>query len=283
MEMALGNIEVLTAKLPTQQTIDQRQVMKLKIPAGQATKILQDRLREINGSNFNPKAWKDKTENDLREIFPLGSMQWLQISQIHFETFVTSEKSKVLAEAKETARQLISSYIDFIQQYSKIDDQKQITKERDYEQKYIELLTDWNELVPGYNELIKKYDNQLTTTEGLLESIEVKDQELERIKTETIQLDNVSFKKLWSALFNLPTGQLISIFSFLIVCIIGAFSLGKLYERTSANNELFDLRNSERDLESRIEQITFSYDSLKHSTKAQVDTVKTTKINDTIR
>lgn len=256
--------------------------MKLKIQAGQAIKILQDRLGEIDGFNFNPKAWKDKTENDLREIFPLDSMHWLQISQIHFDTFVTSEKSKVLAEGKETARQLISSYIDFIQQYSKIDEQKQIIKEKDYEQKYGELLKEWNELVPGYNELIKKYDDQLTTTEGLLESIDTKDQELERIKSETIQLDNVSFKKLLTALFNLPTGQLIVVFSFLLACVIGAFSLGTLYERTSANNELFDLRNSERDLKNRIEKITFSYDSLQNISLLKPDTTRTIKTNDTI-
>ncbi len=51
---------------------------------------------------MNPKAWKDRTENDLREIFPLGSSQWLQVSQIHFDTIVNSEKAKVLAEGKDT-------------------------------------------------------------------------------------------------------------------------------------------------------------------------------------
>src|SRR5690348_10947340 len=126
--------------------------MQLKVPAGQAIQILQDRLKEIDSYNFNPKAWKNKTENDLREIFPLGSMQWLQVSNIQFDTFVTLEKAKVLAEGKETARQLISSYIDFIKQYSKIAEQKQIIKEKDFEQKYYDLLKEWNDLVPGYND-----------------------------------------------------------------------------------------------------------------------------------
>ena len=53
--------------------------MKLNIPAEKAIKILRDRLSEIDGYGFNPKAWKDRTENDLREIFPIGSMQWLQV------------------------------------------------------------------------------------------------------------------------------------------------------------------------------------------------------------
>ena len=257
--------------------------MKLKIPPEHAIKILQERISDIDNYNFNSKAWKDKTENDLREIFPLGSMQWLQVSQIRFETFITAEKAKALAEGKETAKQLISSYIDFIKQYSKIAEQKQIIKEKDYEQKYFDLLKEWNELVPGYNELIAKYDDQLTTSEGLLESIETKDQELERIKSETIQLDNVSFKKLWTALINLPTGQLIGVFSFFVALIIGAFSIGTLYQKTSANNELFDLRNSQKELKEEIKKVNFSYDSLIKATTTKADTTKQRKAKDTIQ
>ena len=255
--------------------------MQLKVPAGQAIQILQDRLKEIDSYNFNPKAWKNKTENDLREIFPLGSMQWLQVSNIQFDTFVTLEKAKVLAEGKETARQLISSYIDFIKQYSKIAEQKQIIKEKDFEQKYYDLLKEWNDLVPGYNDLVKKYDERLTSSEGLLETIELKDKEIERIKTETIQLDNVSFKKLWTALFNLPTGQLIGIFSTFVAFLIGAFTLGTLYERTSANNELFDLRNSNKQLQDQNERIRTSYDSLKNSKTVFEDTTKYNKADTT--
>lgn len=247
--------------------------MNLKISADQAIQILQARFREIDAYSFNPKAWKDRTENDLREIFPLGSMQWLQISQIQFDTFVTSEKAKVLAEGKDTAKQLIASYIDFIQQYSQIAQQKQIIKEKDYEEKYYDLLKEWNELVPGFNELIRKYDDQLTSSEGLLQTIEAKDTEIERIKSETIQLDNVSFKKLWTALFNLSTGQLIGIFSTFAALLIGTFSLGTLYERTSANNELFDIRNTQKQTQEQNEKIKFSYDSLKKATTIKLDTV----------
>lgn len=63
-------------------------------------------------------------------------MQWIQISKIQFDTFVTSDQAKVLPEGKATARQLVSYYIVFIQQQSKIAQQKQTIKEKDYEQKY---------------------------------------------------------------------------------------------------------------------------------------------------
>jgi hypothetical protein len=252
--------------------------MEIKIPTEQAIKILRDRLGEIDGYGFNPKAWKDRTENDLREIFPLGSMQWLQISSINFDTFVTSEKTKVLAEGKDTAKKLIASYIEFIREYSITAEEKQIIKDKDFEQKYYDLLKKWNDLVPGYNELIKKHDDQLTTAQGLLEAIQTRDQEIERIKSETIQLDNVSFKKLSTALFSLPTGQLIGVFSTFGALLIGAFTLGTLYERTSSNNELFDLRNSQKQMQEQNEKIKYSYDSLRRTITLKLDTTVNHKI-----
>lgn len=216
--------------------------MRILIPADQAIQILQARLADIDAYNFNSKAWKDRTENDLREIFPLGSMQWLQVSQIKFDTFVTSEKSKILNEGKETARQLISSYIDFINQYSKIVEQRQVIKEKDYEQKYIDLLKDWNDLVPSYNHLIQKYDDQLTTSEGLLETIETKNIAIERIKSETIQIDNVSFEKLTKAFLNLPIWQIVTTSSVIIAIIVGSFGLGSVYQKNENNNEMFDIK-----------------------------------------
>jgi len=247
--------------------------MKLNIPTEQAIKILRDRLVEIDSYGFNPKAWKDRTVLDLREIFPLGSSQWMQVSHINFETFVTAEKVKVFNEGKDTARKLISSYIEFINDYSKVAEVKKEIKEKDYEQKYQELLKEWNELVPGYNDLIKRHDQQLEIADGLLEDIETRDQEIARIKSETIQLDNVSFKKLYTALINLPTGQLFAVFSTIVALLIGAFTLGSLYERTSTNNELFDLKNSQRQTLEQNEKIKYSYDSLLRTNIIRLDTI----------
>lgn len=246
--------------------------MKLNIPTEQAIKILRDRLVEIDGYGFNPKAWKDRTVLDLREIFPRGSTQWLQLSHINFDTYVTAEKINVLNEGKDTARKLISSYIEFIIDYSKVAEAKKVIDEKDYEQKYHDLLNDWNELVPGYNELIKSHGEQLDREEGLLQDIETRDQEIERIKSETIQLDNVSFNKLWKALFNLPIGQLIGVFSTLVIMLIGAYSLGTLYEKTNTNNQLFDLRISQKQTQEENKKIKYSYDSLLRVNTARLDT-----------
>ncbi|HYV95628.1 MAG TPA: hypothetical protein VE978_27885 [Chitinophagales bacterium] len=106
------------------------------------------------------------------------------------------------------------------------------------------------------------------------EEISNRDNEIDRMKENTIQLDNVSFKKLWSALISLPIGKLIGVGSTLIAVLIGVFTLGSLYERTGANNELFDLRNSSKELQDQNVQLKDSYDSLKIEMKNIKDTAK---------
>ena len=238
--------------------------MKLLIPPEKAIEILQTRHREIDSYGFNPKAWKSKTENDLREIFPLGSMQWLQISQISFDTYVTSEKAKVLAEGKDTAKQLISSFIDFIKQYSKLAQEREIIKENDYQQKYVELLKEWNELVPDFNKLIKDYDEQLTKSSDLLDTIDARNTEIERIKSETIQLDNVSFSKLSKAFFNLPVWQIVAVFSIIFATVAGTFALGETYQKNEDNTETYDLKTLVNDLKSQINEKEVEIKQLKN-------------------
>lgn len=253
--------------------------MVLKIPKDQAIKILNDRLNDIDAYGFNPKAWKERTALDLKEIFPLGSSQWIEIKYLNFDTFVTSEKQKVLNEGKETAKRMIASYIAFINDHSKIAEEKKVIVENDYQQKYTSLLKEWNELVPGYNDLIKRHEEQIDTNEGLLQAIETRDEEIERIKSETIQLDNVSLKKVWVALINLPLGKLIAVFSVMVGLIVGSFTLGTLYERTSANNELFDLRNTNKELQDQHTHDKASYDSLKSKLPKKTDTTHTSVSN----
>lgn len=228
--------------------LSKTQQMKLNIDKDQAIKILGDRLKELEHADFNSKAWKDRTENDLREIFPLGSMQWLQISSVRFDTFITAEKEKVFNEAKVTAKKLVSSFIDFINDYSKVAEEKKVISEKDYQQKYLDLLKDWNDLVPGYNELIKNYDSQLITNENLLDTIDTKEQELQNIKSETIQLDNVSLNKFLKVFSNLPLIQITAIVAVFIAIIGTSFTLGKLYQENVDNNKLFEYQTENQNL-----------------------------------
>lgn len=130
--------------------------MRLKIPKEDAIRIIHDRIKDLNAFDFDPKVWKDRTVLDLKSIFP-SYEQWLNISTIHFDTFITAEKAQKLREGKETARKLLSSYIDQINEYSGIAAKKVAAAEETYREKYNDLLDEWNALVPKYEELQNNY------------------------------------------------------------------------------------------------------------------------------
>ena len=94
--------------------------MKLKIPDNKAIEILSKRIRELNDFDFQAKVWKDKTINDLHEIFSLGDTKWLQVSGLKFDTYIESEKFQLLQQGKLQAKQLLESYIEQITELSKI-------------------------------------------------------------------------------------------------------------------------------------------------------------------
>lgn len=74
--------------------------MKLLIDKDKAISILQDRIREVSSYNFDPQVWKDRTRLDVQYIFGRMCEQWLQVGQLRFDTYITSEKAKTLAEGK---------------------------------------------------------------------------------------------------------------------------------------------------------------------------------------
>lgn len=248
--------------------------MKLNLSADQAVKILEDRIAEIEVYGFDSKVWKARTVLDLREIFPIGSMQWLEVSHITFETYIDSSKAKVMREGKQTAKKLLNSYIEFIKDYSKVTEVKKVITEKSYEQQYSELLTKWNSLVPEYNQLLENNESQLDINNGYLQEIEVRNKEIDRIKKETIQIDNVSFKKLFQAFFNLPAGQLFGLIASILIILGVAFTIGTIVEKTNSNNELFDLRKSNNQAEEKIEKLKFENGNLINSIKLRNDSSK---------
>jgi len=125
--------------------------MNLSIPEDKAIEILSKRIGELNDFDFQAKVWKDEVINDLKEIYLLGDTRWIQISGLHFETFLQSEKQSVFQKTKLQARQLIESYIEQIRRHSKIGAEKQIIVDDNYQKKYSDLLKDWNGLVPDYS------------------------------------------------------------------------------------------------------------------------------------
>ncbi len=237
--------------------------MNLKIPKNNAIQILRQRITELSDYNFNSKAWKDKTENDLKEIFPIGSTQWLQISTIQFDTFITSDKHRVLLEGKDTGQRLLNSYIDFIENYSEIAEQKQLITESNYQDKYNKLLSEWNTLVPQWNDLLKKNQATLVESEAKKQQIENLNTEIVQIKKNTVQFDNISVGEVLKAIKNLPFVQLFGVVGFLLAIIVGSFKLGLMFQENSMNSTNYQMNKQNDTNQELIIQKDKQIDELK--------------------
>ncbi len=216
--------------------------MNLLIPENNAIKILSKRIGELNDFDFQAKVWKDKTINDLHEIYSVGDTKWLQVSQLKFNTFIDSEKYEILKLGKLQAKQLLESYIEQIIEFSKIRKEKTIIEEDNYKKKYSELLAEWNKIVPDYNELLKEKDKLLETIEFKEQEKQEQKKEINSLKENTVQLSNISLSKLFKLIFNLPIGQIIAFFAIIIAIIGGSFKLGILYSDSISKNEQYELR-----------------------------------------
>ena len=245
--------------------------MNLLIPEKKAIKILSKRIDEIGSYDFQPKVWKDKVINDLKEIYPLGDTKWLQISGLSFDTFIQSEKQSVFQTAKLQAKQLIESYIEQINEYSKIREKKEIIVEDNYQKKYSDLLNDWNKLVPDYNALLKEKDELLEKIEFVEQEKQEQQNEIKGLNENTVQLSNISLSKLFKLIFNLPLGQIVAFFAIIIAIIGGSFKLGNLYADSVSKNEQYEIK-IERD------NLKVENQKLKSKIKSKEKIIKSDKI-----
>jgi predicted nuclease with TOPRIM domain len=236
--------------------------MNLKIPNNKAIEILQKRIGELGSFDFQPKVWKDKTQNDLKEIFSLGDTKWVQVSGINFTTYITSEKDQVMRDGKVQARQLLESYIEQIQEYSKIQEEREVIEENNYKKKYSDLLTEWNELVPSYNSLLKEKDQLFEVIDSKDVEIGNGNDEIERLRKNTVQLDNISLKRLFSLITNLPLGQIIALIVVVIGIVTGSFKLGEIYSNSKAENDKYEIRKENDTLIQKNNELEKSNKSL---------------------
>jgi len=142
-------------------------MIKLLIEKDKAIKILEDRIRDLNSYDFDSKVWLDRTELDIKQIFGQVSDQYFQVKRIDFDTYITAEKQTKLREGKSTAKKLLTSYIDFVNEHSMIQEAKAQTAEDEIRKDYNELLGKWNKFVPLYNNMLEEQTNTQQQTESL--------------------------------------------------------------------------------------------------------------------
>lgn len=145
------------------------------IPLNRAIQLLENRLQELNRDDIDLEAWKNRTVLDIQGIFGKISSEWLGVSGISVLHFNDDNKKQ---QIKETFRQTLSSYVQYINDFHLIAQEKVELSEEKYKAKYSELLQKWNDLVPDYNKLLgnyqelhKEHDRVLTEVKILQEKL----------------------------------------------------------------------------------------------------------------
>ena len=196
--------------------------MILNIPPEQAIEILKKRKREIYIASFEPNVWIGKTENDLVEIFGILDEKKYQISQIRFTTPVSSMKYEIFEKGKKHADQFLESYIEQIEEYSKIEKKKIEEIESDYKK----LLNDAKLIEIEKNQFLKKVESQNQTIQSL--------------EKNTVQLTDITIKKIIMLISHLPISEVITFISIFLAIIGFAFWIGTTVQENLNNNEQFN-------------------------------------------
>mgnify|MGYP006074248033 CR=1 FL=1 len=225
--------------------------MQIKVTKEKAIKVLNKRITEIDAYSFEPNSWKNKTKNDVMEIF--GDLtKSLQISFINFNTPVTESKSEVLEKGKKEAKELIKSYIENIEEYI-LEPNKNIDPKVLLNIKIKNLEQESNSHILKNNAL----ETELLSNESEISNYKNKIQSLEK---NTVQLNDISLSKLLTLISNLPVRQLIRLISIIIGVIGFSFFIGKVYKETSFRNSEYNLN---RKYEKALNEKMILIDSLK--------------------
>ena len=184
-----------------------------------------------------------------------------------------------MQEGRQAAAGLLNSYIEFIEDYSQIKLEQQKVQDQTFKEQYNSLSQKWNSLVSDYNSLMKKYEAIIDQNEKVANELETEKNEKQRLIDNTLQLENITLKRLWTGVQNLPTKQVIAIVTIFLGILIGSFSLGRLVERTGANNELFDLKTDNKELESDKQKLENQINIQKTTIKLQADSLQISRQN----
>jgi hypothetical protein len=220
--------------------------MTLNIPPEQGVEILKKRKREIYIASFEPNVWVGKTENDLVEIFGILDGKKYQISQIRFTTPVSSMKYEILEKGKKQADQFLESYIEQIEEYSKIEKKKYEESEEYFKIENSKLVSDYNKLLNDAK-LIEIEKNQF------LKKVESQNQKIQSLEKNTVQLTDITIKKIIMLISHLPISEVITFISIFLAIIGFSFWIGTTVQENLNKNEQF---NSNKIISTQSDSIT---------------------------
>ncbi len=150
----------------------------MRIPHNRAIELLEERLNDLKNPSIIIEAFKNRLQGDIVKIYGSGQEAISAVTLPIPNSFTKDEELKII---KETYIQTIEGWIKSIQDFHIIDQEIIVVSEKEFEIKYIDLLSKWNELIPEYNDLLKdseklryELDNTISENRILREKISEK-------------------------------------------------------------------------------------------------------------
>ena len=127
----------------------------IKIPHNRAIELLEARLADLRKPTTDLDALKNRLQSDIQSIFGGGSEV---MKVIVLKTSAYPNNPSEIEKLKVTFEQTIQGWIDYIKDFHIINKEVVEISEKEFQNKYVDLLGRWNELIPEYNQLLKDYE-----------------------------------------------------------------------------------------------------------------------------
>lgn len=124
----------------------------IKIPLNRAVELFEGRLRDLSAPNVDLQALRTRIQMDAEQVFGSTSTQVLSVIGLPWP----GRGDLRYDAAKHTYKETLRSFINFINDFHIIGQEKIAISEEEYKKKYQELLEKWNGLVPEYNSMLKE-------------------------------------------------------------------------------------------------------------------------------
>jgi len=190
---------------------------KILITKEKAIKLLNDRIADLYKMGFDHVAWKSRTVYDIAEIFGDYSKQYLDASHVYFSVAYPGTHD----QTKNTLKQLLQSFIDFINDH--IADPPNPDAQRSvWGIEYQRMIRETAETEKDNKALIKKVSELDFSIGKKNEELAAKNSEIQRLKDNVFQTENITLIKLWRFFIHLPWEGILGIW----IVLAATFSLG---------------------------------------------------------
>ncbi|AIG30890.1 hypothetical protein IA01_10625 [Flavobacterium psychrophilum] len=179
-------------------------------------------------------------------------------------------KYEILEKGKKQADQFLESYIEQIEEYSKIEKKKLEESEEYFKIENSKLVSDYNKLLNDAK-LIEIEKNQF------LKNVESQNQKIQSLEKNTVQLTDITIKKIVMLISHLPISEVITFISIFLAIIGFSFWIGTTVQENLNKNEQFNsnkIISTQSDSIKDLKIVLKSTVLEKQNIKKQLDSIK---------